>query len=625
MKASIRGAVDECAAKPFAALEAKPAGKAGDIIVPEETIFGIVSRYHALTGHPTSKDTLIELLNRRCVTLGTAFPSGLDLILQHLPLPVTKVEDLVENHTVLPYFRSFSNPTYYPRVACSISAGNARNTKITLGLLASRLGAENVLRFCPACAESDRGVIGVATWYRVHQLPGVLVCPYHRVPLVADRCLVQRLKRQQLFLPGTAAKWDRDSSTFTINERAYEKLLLIARLSAQLLLYRQTPVEATTWRNQYLIYFAEKGLATANFRIRHRQLRSEFLDFWSDLEHVAPFSRLLERCVKDDSWLANLYRRPRSSHHPLLHILLIGFLAESVDSFRSVRSKPLATTSYISPCMPVATENKIASLVAKGLSLRQVAKEIGLSINSVLVKAESMGVIVKRRPKKLGTYVRSQVRFSLASGEAISSIAHATNLSASTINRILGADRELQVQRHASVRERRKKRARESFSAAIANAPSAGFKELQATLPSDFAWLYRHDRTWFSEHLPVATRSHARESSVDWEARDRTMLKEIVVAAAEILSRVERPIRLSFNMISRHTNHATWLENLAKMPRARTLLAQLVEPVSTFQLRRLIWCEQQSDAEYMARWRIVRAAGLRCDPAIDHSQILKQP
>src|SRR5437879_2102680 len=102
MKASTWVAVDERAAKPSVALEAKQAGKAGDIVVPEETIFGIVSRHHALTGHPACGDTLIELLGRRGVTLATAFPSGLHLISKNLRLPVNTIEELIEGHTILP-------------------------------------------------------------------------------------------------------------------------------------------------------------------------------------------------------------------------------------------------------------------------------------------------------------------------------------------------------------------------------------------------------------------------------------------------------------------------------------------------------------------------------------------
>ena len=186
MKASAWAVVDEWAAKPSAVLEAKSAGKAGDVIVPEETIFGIVSRYHALTGHPTSGDTLIELLNRRCVTLGTAFPSGLNRISKDLRLPVNTIEELIEGHTILPCFRPFMNHAHYSRIAESVATGTASCTKITLGLLASRVGAEDVLRFCPVCAGADCETIGIATWYRAHQFSGVLVCPYHGVPLVAS-------------------------------------------------------------------------------------------------------------------------------------------------------------------------------------------------------------------------------------------------------------------------------------------------------------------------------------------------------------------------------------------------------------------------------------------------------
>nr|WP_083685246.1 TnsD family Tn7-like transposition protein [Massilia putida] len=446
-------------------LLAKSAGMAGDILVPEETIFGIVSRYHILSGHSSSVDTLLELLSRRGICISSSLPSSLHLIFQHLPLPLQTAEELAERHTPLPYFRAFANPVHYAAIAQSVTMGRACNSKITLGLLASRIGAEDVLRFCPECAKYDREVTGVATWYRVHQLPGVLLCPYHRAPLFENRCLVRRLKRQQLFLPdSTKEDWSKEYNISVIDKRAYEKLFRVALLSAQLFQHRPEPAKANTWRNQYLAHFSERGLLTPALRIRQLQLQSEFVDFWSDLKSLTPFAELLDRCKRDDSWLANLYRRSRSAHHPLMHVLLIGLLADNINSFFI----PGEETSKvnIAPCAPRAPEQEhnIASLLAAGLSVRQISKEVGLSINSVLTKAEKIGTVIKRRPKKLNAGVREQVRLALAGGQAIPDIVEATRLSPSTINRILGGDKALQTQRTIALRQQRQTGQKQSVS-----------------------------------------------------------------------------------------------------------------------------------------------------------------
>lgn len=596
MKASTWAAVVERAAKPSVTLEAKQAGKAGDIVVPEETMFGIVARYHALTGHPASGDTLIEMLGRRCVTLATAFPSGLHLISKHLRLPVNTIEELIEGHTILPCFRPFMNSAHYTRIADSMAMGTATNTKITLGLLASRVGAEDVLRFCPVCAGADCETIGIATWYRAHQFPGVLVCPYHCVPLVAFDCLAQRLKRTQLFLPAAATKWNGQKSVVNVDDRALEKLVIVSRLIAQLFLLRGVPVDPLTWRNHYLAHLVDRDLATANMRVRQRVLQGALFEFWGSMRNLPPFDGIFARCAGDDSWLTSLYRRPRAAHHPLLHVLLIGFLAESVESFLWTDIPSPAVTYAPDEPASTATECKITALAAEGRSMRQVAKELGLSVNALLVKAEKIGIGFTRRSKKLDVAVRSRVRRALAAGDTIANIANTTGLSASTLNRILGADRGLQTQRTATIREQRQTQARDKLRAALVASPSAGFKALQTALGADFIWLYRHDRAWLQAQLPTTLRIVERTSSVDWCARDRSMAERVELATAAILDPSRRPLRVTLNEIGRYTGNASWLDkHLARLPRTAELLSQVLEPAAVFRARQLACREKHTE------------------------------
>jgi hypothetical protein len=600
VKALTWATVGESATTSFAALETKSAGKACEIVVPEETIFGIVSRYHTLTGNPTSGDTLIELLNRRSITLSTAFPSGLHLISEHLRLPVDTIEELIDGHTILPCFRPFMSSVHYTRIAQSVAAGAASNTKIALGLLASRVGAEDVLRFCPACAKADCESIGIATWYRAHQFPGVLVCPYHGVPLVAFHYLAQRLRRQQLFLPTATEKCNGQQCVPKSDELALEKLLRVARLIAQLFLLRDVPVDPLAWRNHYLAHLVERGLATANLRVRQQALRSELLDFWTALRGLPVFDGILARCDGDDSWLTSLYRRPRSTHHPLLHVLLIGFLAESIESFLWAGISFPAMAPAPRRRASATTESKIATLVTDRRSIRQVAKELGLSINAVLVKAEKIGVGFTRRPKKVDAVVRLRIQRALAAGNPVPEIVNTTGLSASTVNRILGADRGLQTQRSASVREKRQTHARDKLRAAVVASPLASFKVLQAALGADFVWLYRHDRAWLQDQLSPTHRTAVPASPVDWGARDRAMVERVRLAVAEILELSRRPVRVTINEIGRRTSQASWLDkHLARLPQTAKLLAEVLEPTAAFRARRIAWCEKHSDLEGM--------------------------
>jgi len=571
----------------------KSVGAPSDIVVPEETVFGVVSRYHQLSGHSTAGDTLAEFNSSRTVSLSTLFPSNLPQVFSHLQLPFETVEEFIEYHTAIPYFRIFSDAARWTRIAESISRGNAKNAKICLGILASRIGAEDVLRYCPECAKADLEVIGTSTWYRVHQLPGVLFCPYHGIQLVSLLCLAQRLKRQQLFLPEQALKWKRDIDISIDNHLTRKRLLLVARLSAQLLTSQKAPLGPKTLQGKYLHHLATVGLATAKLRVRRIELKQDFTNFWSSLRETEPFASLLDRCDSANSWLNDLLIRSRSTHHPLKHVLMIGYLNGKLDSFLSVGSQE--TFAIVRPSLRSThgCDTEVNDLLMQGHSLHQIAEKSKLSINSVLVRAERMGFKIKRRPKKLDDELLSTIKDLLRTGTLISEIMSQTKLSSSTINRILMSSNSLQIERTFNRTESRRRLARNNLLIAVKSNPDASFKGLRLSIPADFAWLYRHDRLWLTEQ--IRPKDRVLSSHIDWNARDVSMCSQVQQAVSQILNTLGRPTRISRNEIGRRTNHASWLDkHLAKLPNTKKLLLQVLESAANYRMRRNAWQVQKS-------------------------------
>lgn len=512
----------------------------------------------------------------------------------------------------------FTSSRQYGALVQSLISGRASAAKISLGLLASRIGAEDLLRFCPVCARADEEVIGIATWYRVHQLPGVLICPYHAEPLIVNRCLAQRLRRQQLFLPTTIPT---SNTVFAVagsaSDHEISRLLLVARLSAQLLSGGAVEIGAKNLRRQYQTILLNRDLATTSFRVRQAELRREFGHYWSMLKDIPPFSNLLATCQNEGSWLQGLCRKPRSARHPLKHVLLIGFLADSIESFLRAPGPPPTVIPTLGKRDRTPVERQITKLHREGKSVREIAGAVAMSPNTVLVMAEKLGLPTRRRPKKVNALVRFRVRCALAAGEPITKIMEAFKLSASTINRVLGGDQALQLQRTNSLQENRRVRARTRLLSEIERMPTTGFKALRSCLGADFAWLYRNDRQWLIDHLQPTVRDGAGNSPVDWKARDCWMVRQIRLTVEEISTSAGRPMRVTIAEIGRRTGYGSWLDKqLGRMPQTKELLAQVLESVAAFQLRRLAWWEQQLGDQIIARWRVIRAAGLRRDVAV---------
>lgn len=593
----------------------RPMGAPGVNAVPEETVFGIVSRYHVRTGHQAAGDTLTDLLGKRTISLSTAFPSGVGTLCRRLALPVDSVLQLIDSHTVLPYFRPFIPALHYDRIAQNVANDFGGDSKISLGLLASRIGAADILRYCPACAEADLGAIGAATWYRAHQLPGVLICPYHGEPLMESFCLAQRLRRQQLFLPATAGRRFSCCRIAYSSAAAEASLCLVAKLSAQILSLGERSVDPTWLRNQYGTRLLEIGLASSASRIHQKEFGNEFASFWAGLQGVPPFSGLLTSCREQSSWLAGLCRTPRHAHHPLKHVLLIGFLAGDAISFFGAHLKmPVTTTSSLPMDNRGLAAGKMVELLKQSASVRHAASILNCSVNTLLVRAEKAGVQLKRRPKILNEPLRAQVRRALGAGDPIDVIVRAARLSPSTVNRLLGGDLVLQRERSTSVQNRRQSAARENMLAAIAANPMAGFTVLQTDNPADFSWLYRHDRQWLKAHLPVKAKATPNKSAVDWQKRDLWMAKRVEECAAEILNVHGKPVRVTFNEIGRRTEHESWLgKHLDKLPATNRVLHDFIESSTAFRERRILWWARELEAlspyAEVAVWKVARAAG----------------
>jgi hypothetical protein len=236
----------------------KPLGERWDSAVEEESIFGIVSRFHKLSGNPCSRNTIFDLTGNCAVHFSLFFPNFLPELFVRLRLPLSSVGELVNRHTILPYFRLFAKSNHYAKIYKELVGGSGRRTQKSLGMLSGRLGT-NVLRFCPDCASEDTQTLGIATWYRVHQLPGVLVCPYHGSRLKFRSDAANGHAPPRFVLPNLIEASEHCVAQFENN--AKEKLLKIAVLSAELLTLDNTGESVDDLRQKYLSHLCREGFA----------------------------------------------------------------------------------------------------------------------------------------------------------------------------------------------------------------------------------------------------------------------------------------------------------------------------------------------------------------------------
>lgn len=153
----------------------------------DELLYSTLARYREALHIPDSC-----ALKERCIG------QSQKIVATNLPLPYQFIREVYGEEVDAEEF--FLRHTPYPYLACFESAKGRRRLRLSYGELTKRSAGSRGMRhglvgtsphkfllFCPACVERDVKATGQAAWRRVHQLPGVVVCPWHREMLRISR------------------------------------------------------------------------------------------------------------------------------------------------------------------------------------------------------------------------------------------------------------------------------------------------------------------------------------------------------------------------------------------------------------------------------------------------------
>ena len=165
--------------------------------LPGEWWYSVLCRYHVRSGHSKYATTINELYGGRPMVHGRLIPRGdCAAILSSLPPGVLSIDDVLANHTLLPYYTRFFAADKKLQVWEALRAG--KGSGITSVRTQMPDGTEG-LKYCPVCYHSDTTQYGEPYWHREHQIPLLPLCPTHKVPLVTVPVKFARLS--EMFLP----------------------------------------------------------------------------------------------------------------------------------------------------------------------------------------------------------------------------------------------------------------------------------------------------------------------------------------------------------------------------------------------------------------------------------------
>jgi hypothetical protein len=329
-----------------------------------------------MSGNTSLKHTAKELWGSASICAIADLPCHLEYLSEMIPGGEVIADKIIESHTTAPYFTSFLLGYQAKDIYTAMKSSKGHSVHALIGTRHTDVKNPRWLRYCTQCVELQKSIYGIPYWRRVHQLPGVYVCPDHRVLLKDSKIEFSRKNNQRLYELLRLNESDRDAAQFAISSEINGHLLFIAEESSWLLQNKKSLERIEQLKEFYTDKLKEKGFVTLSGRIRMLELAEQFNEFYGQ-----EFLRILGCWVDKkahSAWLNSIFRSTHIFCHPLRHILLCRFLQTTVEDLLDLNfvadSGPFGYGPW--PCLNKACEYYHMDVIRKvALTRNKKSKE----------------------------------------------------------------------------------------------------------------------------------------------------------------------------------------------------------------------------------------------------------
>ena len=239
------------------------------IIYSDELLYSVLARYHIRSGNQNFSQTDIDLFGYSSRQVGrVTLTNNVKHLAQEIAhLSAHNVKELMHKHTLYPFYKAFL--TYIDK------------RKLEMAMIEKRSGAileqakvdpysyndrRKYLKFCHLCLESEIEQYGEPYWHRLHQVPGIMVCPHHKIPLIDSSVPIDG--KGVHYYAASLSNCNVDIAQVKLVSESIETLLGIAT-DIQWLMNSRMDFQGMRWlRERYLAQMVKLGLA-------HKRLRGE--------------------------------------------------------------------------------------------------------------------------------------------------------------------------------------------------------------------------------------------------------------------------------------------------------------------------------------------------------------
>ncbi|MBS4207193.1 TnsD family Tn7-like transposition protein [Bacillus sp. FJAT-50079] len=559
----------------------------------DELLYSALARFHQRSGSNSYKDTIMNLYENRTTSAITDFPSSLDLLGKKIN---QEPNSLIYEHTLFPYYEPYISENVAEKIVEQMIYGDANSISLALGLAASKVKGPDHFRYCLRCYLEELDLYGEAYWHRIHQLPGVYVCPSHKESLwISDVPFRNKTNKHRFF---SLQKSCVDSGQeMNIPEEFYENLVYIAEQSYALLNSKFAILGLKNINQFYLAKLNEKHYITPSKRIRIQELIPDFLDSFpmgflkflnSDFEYF-----------DEDTWFHKVVRKPKVACHPLRHLFFLLFLGQRIGDQISENHHKVhffGRTSW--PCLNKAATHYKEFLITDCIVTRDyktgkpvgtfTCKDCGFTYSRTGPDASEKDKYRIGRIKNFGPVWQNKLDELYTSGMySIRGISSMLGVDSKTTKKYLTNDVKNIPSTSNEGEQNTFEEKRKMFMELRKRYPNFSRSELRKSSPRLYNWLYKNDREWFTSNLPHVKRRQISRTIVDWEERDDEY-SLLIIREAIILSLEIPLVRVTKTRIYQRLDVQTRFENnLDKLPKCKNILQDVTETVQEFQIRKI--------------------------------------
>lgn len=147
---------------------------------PSEWWYSVLSRFRVQSGCINTAKFHQHFFGTKAYGCASAFPTSSLTILKYIPQGLLDENDIIKNHTVIPFYtRIYTKEQRQRLIASCLSNGGYIPSHVSLDPM-GRAGC----RYCPVCYDEDKKKYGEPYWHREHQIPLLTICPQHKCKLV---------------------------------------------------------------------------------------------------------------------------------------------------------------------------------------------------------------------------------------------------------------------------------------------------------------------------------------------------------------------------------------------------------------------------------------------------------